>query len=713
MNIITCPECGSKFDASSFEPGERVDCINCRFEFIVPRDSIETLKPVATPRKRPEGWGKPKTAAPKAPPAPKLGRGRGAPAAPSRPTAPSRSTAPARPAATARPAAPGRGKQAPAGRSPARAAPPTGGRSAARSADTRRPAARSREETPARRRGREPAAKSASNTPMFLGLGGIGLALIIVVFIFVMRPNGDEGETKPAPKAKAVKTAAQNPVNPNDPSNWGFAKKLSYWNNTLVLRAIDVAKSKAVDIWKSNHAWAVEHTMPQQAKAAMDKVLKLDPQDAWANEKRGYKLFTYKNYEIDEMYEWERKKEIMAFVDEHDGKAWVSTETYKLLGELQTEEGKHIERIAADPLYRWTKHWIQSTRLDPAYGLYKFSVNEEFPPYLVFVQDTGKEADKKEVDRLVRRNGLIFQELKNSWKTKVEPEIRKVSGYEDFRLPELGLSDPKDPNPPVLKIWVFFNEKDFRDYQNRVIGRPLPPGARAYYRRDNQWVTLFEGGGFEKQWYGRQTFNTGKTFHEGAHQIIHYYTKLIKDRQLAKLGKPKSGFLDMSWRSHWFTEGVPELFGAADETKPDQAWETFAPYHSRIHEYKRALTPARKKRNLYWTLNELVRISNGGTLGRAASEKTTNPNFQGVLSSLFYAEAWTFCHFLWNAEGGKYRQYFVRYAIKELHGESGFNVFKEIFEPICPGGDCSKLEPKVIEYLNKFSPPGPSSSRPR
>ena len=72
----------------------------------------------------------------------------------------------------------------------------------------------------------------------------------------------------------------------------------------------------------------------------------------------------------------------------------------------------------------------------------------------------------------------------------------------------------------------------------------------------------------------------GKVFHEGTHQIIHLYTKLVMDERFAKLGEGPVDFTDISWRSHWFTEGVPELFGGADEIKADSAWETFSPYHT-------------------------------------------------------------------------------------------------------------------------------------
>jgi hypothetical protein len=397
---------------------------------------------------------------------------------------------------------------------------------------------------------------------------------------------------------------------------------------------------------------------------------------------------------------WERKNEILAVVDEHGGKAWVTPEEHARLVALTKEEDEHLARIANDPRYRWTRHWVQATRLDPVLGRYDFQVNEEFPPHLIFVQDTGKEADRAEVARLARRNGLLFRELVNSWETKVEPEIRKIPGYESFELPDLGASGSSEIDPPILKVWVFLEEEDLHTYQDHLIGGTLVPGTLAYYRRENQWITLCAHGEDDVYPRDRQDDVTGMTLHVGTHQIIHHYTKLIKDRERAKVGQPRTSFEDMSYRSHWFTEGLPELFSGADETKKDEVWETFMPYHRRVREHRLALTPPRQRRDLYWTLNELVRIPNNAILGRRCNEKTTNPESQRMLFTLFYAEAWTFCHFLWFAEDGKYRPYLVRYLIRELHGQSGFNVFKEVFDDVCPGGDCSKLELKVRAYLS-------------
>ena len=40
-------------------------------------------------------------------------------------------------------------------------------------------------------------------------------------------------------------------------------------------------------------------------------------------------------------------------------------------------------------------------------------------------------------------------------------------------------------------------------------------------------------------------------------------------------------------------------------------------------------------------------------------------------SSLFDSQAWAFCRFLWEADGGKYRDALLDYVVKELHGKGG------------------------------------------
>jgi hypothetical protein len=516
--------------------------------------------------------------------------------------------------------------------------------------------------------------------------------LIVIALVVVFGDFGGEYGDRPGDEIRP-------PPGP-DASGWSRERKLEYWSETLTLRPLGLPVRQAIRAWRENHAWAEEHDLPGLAASAEEAILKLDPQNDWANARRDHLLFVYPNFEIDEEYPWDRKKEILAVVGRHGGRTWVSHDEYERLVELVRQEDGHLARIERDSRYRWTKHWIRSTRLDPAYGTYRFVVNERHAPFLVFVQDPGREIDRARVARLAERYGHIFRELLEAWMTRIEPEIRKVPGYETFELPDLAASDPTDRCPPVLKVWIFSRDREFRDYQNRVIGRPVKPSTRGYYRPDTRWVTLAAEGALDAEKNRGQDDLTSVAFYVGTYQLRHYYTKLVRDRANAAAGSEAGGDQDTAWRSHWFTVGLAGLFAGATETVADREWETFSRYHDRVDECRSARDPYRIERGYRWKLDEVVRVPNRAVLVQKIREKSTYTRRQVTLDSLFSAEAWAFCHFLWFAESGKYRPFLIRYLIRELHGASGFDVFKEVFDPICPDGDCSALEVKVGDYID-------------
>ena len=77
-----------------------------------------------------------------------------------------------------------------------------------------------------------------------------------------------------------------------------------------------------------------------------------------------------------------------------------------------------------------------------------------------------------------------------------------------------------------------------------------------------------------------------------------------------------------------------------------------------------------------WSLEEILRIKNIGELRARARRKGLGQ--EGRLSSLFFAEAWSFCHFLWTAGDGEYREKLRELLWEELHGRSGFDVFTRV-----------------------------------
>ena len=56
------------------------------------------------------------------------------------------------------------------------------------------------------------------------------------------------------------------------------------------------------------------------------------------------------------------------------------------------------------------------------------------------------------------------------------------------------------------------------------------------------------------------------------------------------------------------------------------------------------------------------------------------------MASLFYAQAWSFSHFLWFAKDGKYRERFLEYLGRSLAGRSGEPEFRRVMGPVAADG---------------------------
>jgi hypothetical protein len=81
-----------------------------------------------------------------------------------------------------------------------------------------------------------------------------------------------------------------------------------------------------------------------------------------------------------------------------------------------------------------------------------------------------------------------------------------------------------------------------------------------------------------------------------------------------------------------------------------------------------------------WAFDELMETTTGADLDDRARRKS--PADARRLISLFRVQALAWCHFLWSFEAGRYRPKLLACLGRELRGESGPDVFREVF-----GGD--------------------------
>ncbi len=148
---------------------------------------------------------------------------------------------------------------------------------------------------------------------------------------------------------------------------------------------------------------------------------------------------------------------------------------------------------------------------------------------------------------------------------------------------------------------------------------------------------------------------------------MHVFTKVVLERETGE---------EVLWndrrthsRLHWFQEGMAELYGSAKSGEGGK-WKLKVPYRMRLGEWWNC-----KKNNLSdWSFKELMGIRTGPELQQRSRRKGLVKH-QSRLSSLFYAQAWSWVYFLYNYDNAKYRDKLIEYMGKELKGVSGPEEF--------------------------------------
>lgn len=643
MNLVACPKCGSRFDVSTLQPGSTFVCGSCKNVLQVPR------QPVA-----------------------------GAPAAPARPTKPA---GPAKPGRAAKP-----GRSAP----PRRAAPkapakpqagPQGGprvdpRRAGGATSTNIPAVGGKPAKPAGRAARggagaasggggrgKPSRRSAapadrtkkSALPLILGGVGLGVVAIIVVLVIVLTSGNDSG----TPVAGGGNQGQPGNTEPNQPSAAEQVKAMK----GLVFQAAERKDTSGLQVV---HTQAKAKGLSGVARMAADAALNIDPNLDWANLEVGNKnlkeIFNkIPTDDILDTYENDAYVTLVLEKEEAEGEShWGSPAKAEELNKLLDAVLTHQNKLKNDRTYLDEFVIRQNVKHDPIYSNYEFRVQAK-SPYIMFVEFLADEdgnqsaAQKKRAEgaaKIVERNLTLLHTLYTQF----------MSDYkEPFKLPEI--RELEQPSMRMLKLWTFSSHESFMKYQESI-GMRLPPGVGAYYRPNNQWITLFEQPGSASAGKANQSdFNTNKVVHEGFHQLMHTFTKVMLEREEGK---------EVLWedprthsRLHWFQEGMAELYGSAKSGEGGK-WDLKVPYHMRLGEWFNT----KKNKQSDWTFEELMAIRTGPELQRRSAIKGLQRG-QGRLSSLFYAQAWSWCYFLYNYENGKYRDKLIEYMGKELKGISG------------------------------------------
>jgi len=638
MNLVACPKCGSRFDVSTLQPGSTFVCGSCKNVLQVPRQPVAGASPAPQAPARPVQQ---KRAAP--------GRA-SAPRAPARPGLPGKKQA--APRVDPRRAGGATSTNLPAmGGKPGRpAGRPARGAAGAAAAGGGRGGRPSRRGAPA-----GPAKKSAM--PLILGGVGLGLVAIVVVLVIVFTSGSDPVNPVAGTGGNQAQPGNQEPRQPT------AAEKIKALEGQLFQAAERKDKVGIQAVYTQARSMGLSGVARKAADAALD----IDPNLDWANLEVGNRNLKeiFDKIPVDDILDTYGNAEYEALLEEQEyaESSWGTPEKVEELSKLLDAVLTHHNKLKNDRMYLDEYVIRLNVMRDPVYKNYQFRVQAK-NPYIMFVEfeadkDGGQSnAQKKRAAgaaKIVERNLTLLHTLYTQF----------MSDYKvAFKLPEI--SDLEQPSMRMLKLWTFSSHASFMKYQ-KDIRMPIPAGVGAYYRPANQWITLFEQPGSASSGAANKSdFNTNKVVHEGFHQLMHTFTKVILERETGEevlWNDPKTHS-----RLFWFQEGMAELYGSAKSTAGGK-WDLKVPYRQRLGEW----FSCRKNKLSDWSFEELLSVQTNGELRQRARRKVLS--HEGRLSSLFYAQSWTWCYFLYNYENGKYREKLIEYMGKELRGISGPSEF--------------------------------------
>jgi hypothetical protein len=320
----------------------------------------------------------------------------------------------------------------------------------------------------------------------------------------------------------------------------------------------------------------------------------------------------------------------LATLREGDGDVSVEQAEHLLAQTLE-----HARRLREDPRYR--AEWVVRTnvRRHPLLSDRKFTVISR-APFLVFADLAV--ADVKEAARVGDAlSGLAAE---------VHRLVAEPNG-----LPRVG---------EVLKVLILPEAEG-----KELTGTPLPPGVAGYYSPRDRGLYLFAG----REGEDPDTV-LRRLVHDATHQLMH---------ALAKAGVGKKRGKPVEWndpalrpRMLWLSEGFAELMAGA-MLPGARGFDIDVPHLGRRAEWKNC----REAKKDDWPFDALIKMSTTRDMQRKAFDIGLNRMEVSRLSSLFYAQAWSFTFFLWHAEDGRYRDRLRAALAGEVTGGRGRFAWQE------------------------------------
>jgi hypothetical protein len=365
------------------------------------------------------------------------------------------------------------------------------------------------------------------------------------------------------------------------------------------------ASSETLDRHVELLKWTDAMKMEDEKVKEIDLLLLLDEDNQTANEMAGMVLFAGK---------WEPADWVKELTEANEANR-------KIIAELDAKYGKGkgqkifpvLNRITTSPKLssaKWTALYVE--------------------PYAVIIEDSKTYSE----EIITEKFGELLQCLYKSF----------YGRYGKL----LGMDDMNEVVPVIVC-------KDTASYHEKF---DVPEWAGGHFSPLDRFLVVYHG--------GDDLYET--VFHEGTHQLVFF----------ARKGRMPSDLF-------WFTEGISTFHEAFKRTPDGKGFTLYHVSPDRLDAIKGMITSKK-----FEPLTSFMSLLYGQFW--AESEDRGNPD-AAAKGYRRYCEAWSLVYFLNTADNGKYREKWERYLKAEVEGKGGVKTVKEIF------GDLAALEEEWKQYV--------------
>jgi hypothetical protein len=395
-------------------------------------------------------------------------------------------------------------------------------------------------------------------------------------------------------------------------------------------------------------------------------------------------------------------REFVKFRDEYEEKVrWkprprapaLEPEEFQRVSALLDRFRAFDDRMRANPRERMIYEALARIRIDPILGQYE-AVHIEVPPFVLFYasrdlvprDDSAAEADRVEAERkrleqrLESFRGLITDYLAFFRKRWMKP---------------LGL--PEFEPTVALYVWVFADRETFDEY-GKKIGEVTPPSLLGYFNRLSHWVFVYEDVD------NRSVVETTLS-HELTHQLHWHFSYDVKDEGTNHFAAAKRV---------WFSEGWAEYVGWCKPKNGRYEFAQVSPGRLDVfHLCRKRKFPIYPLRKLVEShdFNYIEFLRYVRTWYRDLEQPIIFEAVEQLYLQMLYSEGGLFVRFLYEYDGGKYREPMMKFTKAVLRGYKPYTVkgrrataaqvFRYLFK-LKTDADWARLQREFDGYLEEM-----------